>query len=121
MTAIIVIAVALSVVILMAVVTAYICFRMTFYIPDKYKKSTEEFPTPHGKIYDPYRESMIEWLKEVRAKNPSEHYCISFDGLKLFGRFYECSPDAPIELLMHGYRGEGERDMSGGVLRCAKL
>lgn len=107
--------------VILALLTAYICFRRIFYIPDKYKKSTEEFPTPHGEIYEPYRESMVEWLKEIRAKNPSEHYCTAFDGLKLFGRFYQYSDDAPIELLMHGYRGEGERDMSGGVIRCAKL
>jgi fermentation-respiration switch protein FrsA (DUF1100 family) len=45
----------------------------------------------------------------------------SFDGLVLRGRYYEYAPGAPIELMLHGYRGESERDMSGGVQRCFAL
>ena len=41
----------------------------------------------------------------------------SFDGLTLRGYFYEYAPGAPIELMMHGYRGEAERDLCGGVQR----
>ena len=44
----------------------------------------------------------------------------SFDGLTLRGKYYEYEKGAPIELLMHGYRGSMERDMSGGVVRCFK-
>ena len=42
----------------------------------------------------------------------------SFDGLTLRGWYYEYAPGAPIKLMMHGYRGDGERDLSGGVQRC---
>ena len=45
----------------------------------------------------------------------------SFDGLTLRGKYYECDPDAPVELLFHGYRGNAERDMSGGIARCFAL
>ena len=48
-------------------------------------------------------------------------YITSFDGLKLHGRYYEYAPGAPIELMMHGYRGAADRDLSGGVQRCFKL
>jgi len=53
---------------------------------------------------------------------PSEEFSItSFDGLKLYGRYYESIPGAPIELMFHGYRGSAERDLCGGVQRCFAL
>ena len=45
----------------------------------------------------------------------------SHDGLTLRGKYFEYSPDAPIEILFNGYRGSAERDMSGGIDRCARI
>ena len=45
----------------------------------------------------------------------------SFDGLLLHGKYYEYAPGAPIELMFHGYRGNAERDLCGGVQRCFAL
>ncbi len=103
------------------VLTAYTCFRMAFYAPKRKEKSGQEFRTPPGKIYEPYRDTMIGWMKEASAL-PHDEICItSFDGLKLYGKYYECIPDAPIELMMHGYRGRAERDLCGGVQRCFSI
>ena len=99
---------------------AYICFRMAFYVPKK-RPVAEEYPVPDGKEYIPYREQMIGWIKESRALPHEDVQITSFDGLTLRGRYYEYAPGAPIELMLHGYRGESERDMSGGVHRCFAL
>lgn len=102
-------------------ITSYICFRMAFYVPKKKEKCTEEFDLPKGKIYEPYHEQMIAWTKESRTF-PQERFTItSFDGLKLSGKYFEHTPDAPIELMFHGYRGNAERDLSGAVQRCFSL
>ena len=45
----------------------------------------------------------------------------SHDGLSLKGRYYECNPGGIVEILFHGYRGNAERDMSGGIARCFAL
>ncbi|MBQ8551982.1 MAG: alpha/beta hydrolase [Clostridia bacterium] len=103
-----------------AALTAYICFYMIFKRSDN-EKDTEEYPIPSGKVYEPFREDMIGYLKTVRAMPCRQAEITSFDGLKLRGRYYEYKKGAPIELLFHGYRGTAERDLSGGVLRCAKL
>ncbi len=106
---------------IIVLITAYICFRMTFYVTPKQRKPREENPLPPGKVYEPYRDQMIGWMKEVRAL-PHDEICItSFDGLKLYGKYYECQPGGPIELMMHGYRGLAERDLCGGVQRCFVL
>jgi dipeptidyl aminopeptidase/acylaminoacyl peptidase len=83
--------------------------------------SPETIETPVGKIYDPFRESMVKWVLDARAMNPQEFSIVSHDGLKLYANFYEYAPGAPIELMFHGYRGHAERDLSGGVQRCQKL
>ena len=45
----------------------------------------------------------------------------SFDGLTLRGKYYEFAKVAPIEILFHGYKGNAERDLSGGIFRCFAL
>lgn len=108
-------------VIIFVIISSYICFRLAFYVPKKRHQTIEEFDLPRGKIYEPYHDKMIAWTKEVRTL-PHEKFCItSFDGLKLCGKYYEYTPDAPIELMFHGYRGNAERDLSGAVQRCFSL
>ena len=58
---------------------------------------------------------------EIKAIPCKEISITSFDGLTLYGRYYECTPGAPIELMFHGYRGSAERDLCGGVQRCFAL
>ena len=102
-------------------VISYICFRMAFYVSEKNKKPKEEYPIPKGEIYEPYRDKMVGWIKEVRAMPCEEFHIRSFDGLRLRGKYYEYAPGAIIEIMFHGYRGSAERDMCGGVQRCFKL
>lgn len=100
---------------------AYICFFIIFYVPNAKKKSKEEYPIPSGPIYEPFREQMVSWMKATRNLPQEEISIRSFDGLTLRGKYYEYAPGAPIELMMHGYRGEAERDLCGGVQRCFAL
>jgi fermentation-respiration switch protein FrsA (DUF1100 family) len=101
---------------------AYVCYRITFYSsPKRPEAHREEYPIPNGKEYEPFRQQIIDWIKFARALPYREVSIQSHDGLTLRGRYYEFSPDAPIELMIHGYRGWGERDMSGGVYRCQRL
>ena len=100
---------------------SYLCFRMAFYVKDSDKIPKEEYPIPQGKVYEPHRDKMVGWMKEVRAMDCEEFFICSFDGLKLRGKYYEYAPGAVIEIMFHGYRGSAERDMCGGVQRCFKL
>lgn len=95
------------------------CYRKAFYAPPR--KKQEGINLPQGKIYEPYWEDMTAWATAVRNMPFQQLEITSFDGLKLRGRFYEYAPGAPIEMMFHGYRGDSERDMPGGVQRCFKL
>ena len=99
---------------------AFGCFCMAFFVP-KRDVPNEEYSIPPGQVYEPYRDTMVAWMKEVRTI-PFEAVSItSFDGLKLCGKYYEYAPGAPIELMFHGYRGSAERDLCGGVQRSFAL
>lgn len=100
---------------------ALICFLMVFYSPKRKPVRADEYPTPEGEIYDPYRPQMVEWIKAIRAMEHTDVSVTSFDGLTLRGAYYEQKKGAPIEILCHGYRGTGERDLNGGVFRCFAL
>lgn len=108
-------------ILLLTLVIAYICFYIAFYVPRKKSTASDEIRIPEGKIYEPYREQMITWIKAARALPHEDVSITSFDGLKLWGKYYEYAPGAPIELMFHGYRGSAERDLSGGVQRCFSL
>ncbi len=109
----------LTVLVFGVLMTAYMCFRMAFYADRK--PSGEEFPIPEGEIYEPYRDKMVAWMQETRAMLHEDMEIRSFDGLTLRGKYYECEPGAPIELMFHGYRGDADRDLCGGVQRCFAL
>lgn len=100
---------------------SFICFLLVFYVPDRKPIGEHEYPIPQGAIYEPYRECMTGWIKEARAMPHTDVSIVSEDGLTLRGKYYECAPGAPMELMIHGYRGNAERDMCGGVQRSFAL
>lgn len=100
---------------------SFVCFCLVFYAPTRKPMADDEFDIPPGEIYKPYREQMIAWMKETRGMRHEEVAITSFDGLTLRGQYYEYAPGAPIELMLHGYRGTAERDLCGGVQRCFAL
>lgn len=104
----------------LVLLVSYICFRMGFYAPPR-TPSGDAIDLPEGEIYEVFWEDMRRWTLEARA-TPHEDVSIpSFDGLTLTGKYYEYAPGAPIELMFHGYRGNAERDLSGGMQRCFRL
>ena len=106
---------------LLTLAISYYCYRRVFFSPPRKPMAADEYEIPPGKIYEVYRDKMVNWMKETRAM-PCERVSItSFDGLALRGRYYEYAKGAPVEILFHGYQGTSERDLCGGVQRCFAL
>lgn len=102
-------------------VICYICYRMAFYSPARSLPETDELSLPAGEIYEPYYPQMRAWTLQTRQIPAREYSIVSFDGLRLYGKYYEFAPGAPIEIMMPGYRGLAERDLCGGVQRAFRL
>ncbi len=97
----------------------YVCYHIVFH--SNRKQNKEKYPMPEIAGFEPYKDEMIKWMKQADNMEYRPVEITSFDGLKLKGKLYEYSKDAPIEILMHGYRGSARRDMSGGVIRSFML
>ena len=102
-------------------ITSAICFFKIFYSPKRKARADDDYELPPGDIYKPHYPDMIEWTKQARAIPHKKLEIKTFDGLTLRGRYYEHSPDAPIEIMMHGYHGNLERDLSGGIFRALDI
>lgn len=107
--------------VLLTIFIAFYCFRRVFYSPDRKPMQADEYEIPPGEIYEEYREQMVAWMKETRAMPCRRVSIVSHDGLTLRGRYYEYAKGAPLEMLFHGYQGNSERDLCGGVQRCFAL
>lgn len=101
-------------------VSTFICFYLTFYVKTK-DKIPPKYSLPLGNAYNPFKEKMVSLMKETENIPFKECVTKSFDGLSLYGKYYEYKKGAPIELMHHGYRGYCDRDLCGGVLRCFNL
>lgn len=98
---------------------SFVCFILVFY--SKGGPEKEKYPIPAGKIYEVYRDDMIRWIDEARGTPHVKVSVKTDDGLTLRGKYYEFIKGAPVEILLHGYRGTSLRDLSGGVARCRAL
>ncbi len=121
MTALYIILAILAAVFLLVLIASLVCFIIVFYSGKRKVLGPDEYDIPPGKIYEVFREDMVAWIKQIRSM-PHENIEIkSYDGLTLRGTYYEYAPDATVELLFHGYRGNAERDLCGGIERCFAL
>lgn len=105
----------------LVLLTALICYFRVFYSPSRRPLGENEYDFPEGEAYAAHRADMIRWVDMTRTMPHEDLSIVSRDGLTLRGRYYECNPDGIIEILFHGYKGNSERDMSGGVERCFAL
>lgn len=103
------------------ILAAYVCFCLVFKRPKSKVLGKDEYDLPPGEIYEPFYPAMKKWVDQIRSMDRELMEITSFDGLKLCGYYYEYSPDSPLELIFHGYGGNAERDLSGGVDRCFAL
>ncbi|MBQ2719137.1 MAG: prolyl oligopeptidase family serine peptidase [Clostridia bacterium] len=97
---------------------AALCYRIVFYSKPRTPLGDEEFRLPRGRVYEPYHEIMKTWIRRMRSEPYEALTLTARDGLTLRGRYYEVKKGAPVEILIHGYRGDPERDMSAAIERC---
>ena len=91
-------------------------YRKTFY------QSKKKRITPYGRInmksFAPYEERIRELIDAMVARECESVSITSRDGIRLSARYYHLSDDAPVEIMVHGYRGHALRDFAGGAKIC---
>lgn len=105
--------------IVLFVVFLFVLYDVIFSANKRYMG--DEHSLPHGKLYDPYHEVIKSCVGQVLEVPFEEVEVYSYDGLRLVGRYYHLSDDAPLIIFFHGYRCSGLRDGNGIFLYCRKL
>lgn len=98
---------------------SYFCYYITFY--QRKTNPSSDFTLPPGNEYLPFKDLLKGWSDDVKKLPYKEFTVKSFDNLTLYAKYYEFKEGAPIELMLHGYRGSADRDLCGGVKRCQSL
>ena len=111
----------LLIILLLVLLVSFALFLFIFYVPPRKSQDPDKIDYPPGKIYEPFYDSMKNWIITARETPHEDVSITSFDGLTLCGKYYEFAPGAPVELMFHGYRGSAERDMAGGMHRAFRL
>lgn len=95
------------------IVAAHICYRLGFSVPRQTEADLFRFPDTEQ--YAPFHEEMTEMVNAALAIPYEDVWITSDDGLRLHGKCYTSTPDAPVQIMFHGYKSGAERDFCGGL------
>lgn len=91
---------------------ARFAYNIAFKAPKR--RDFRSYTLPTKEQYIPHHGTMKRCMDRL-IEIPYEGVTItSFDGLKLFGRYYEVAPGAPVHILFHGYKSNPYMDGCGG-------
>lgn len=102
--------IAFIIVLLLISVVVYYVFSIAFMRQDI--SGLENIDDPVNAFLKDYREEVIEGMEFIDNTPYEEIYATSFDGLKLYGRYYQNGNSKGTILLFHGYRSNAKRDFS---------
>ena len=92
---------------------SYFCYRLAFSVPEQSREAL--FEMPDTEQYAPYSAEARQMISDALEIPYKEAVVTSYDGLRLFGKCYIASSDAPWLIMLHGYRSGAERDFCGGL------
>ena len=90
-----------------------ILFSYTFSKKKKTPDSSRDIP--NHKQYNAVKDRMLEMIDRLEETPFEEVTVKSYDGLKLYGRYYDRGNPCVIEIAFHGYHGHAIRDFCGGA------
>ncbi len=98
---------------------SYYAFRVAFLAPPHL--DTNHYFVPEGEQYDAVRDGIQKSVARMAERKYESITITSFDGSKLFARYYHVSDDAPVQILFHGYKSSCLLDCSGGTYFAQQL
>ncbi|MBR5597583.1 MAG: prolyl oligopeptidase family serine peptidase [Lachnospiraceae bacterium] len=98
---------------------SYYAFRTAFLAPPHL--DTNHYFVPEGEQYDNVREGIKKSVAQMAARQYEPITITSFDGSKLFARYYHVADNAPVQIMFHGYKSSSLLDCSGGSYFAHKL
>lgn len=100
--------------IVLTLFTAYICYRISFFAPKRVADKDVKIHLPKGGQYDILRDGIQKSVDRMLACEYEPVWITTFDGYKLFARYYHVADGAPLQIQFHGYKSSAILDFSGG-------
>ncbi|MBQ0084427.1 MAG: alpha/beta hydrolase [Clostridiales bacterium] len=91
----------------------YICYRIAFYVSPKLNKNP--YIMLEGEQYEALKDEITQMVDSVIDLKYTDCYTTSFDGYRLRARYYEVDKNAPLEIMVHGYKSIALRDYCGSL------
>lgn len=105
-------------VIIILLASSYYAYRIVFYSPARDPEVL--YKLPKGKQYEPLLADIHQWIHEVLELPYEEVITSSHDGQKLFARYYYTADNAPVQIMVHGYKSSAYLDFCGGIKLAKK-
>lgn len=114
-----IIAIIVLVLITAAVIMTLILYHQCFYSPLSTQGNL--YKIPNNEQYAPYRQKMARMIFDFSNVEYVPVETMSYDGLKLAGRFYAGKKDKPFIIGFHGYRSMAVHDYCGEGMHMVEL
>lgn len=88
-------------------------YIITFYSPKRSQNNV--YCIPDDEQCNKIKSDLYKKINDLLAQPFESVTVTSFDGLKLYGRYYHYKDGAPLDISFHGYRGNYARDMCGSA------
>ena len=106
---------------ILVVLTAYICYHISFRATKRVMDEDVQIHLPDGEQYMKVREGIEKCVTDM-LNRPFEPVTITtFDGKKLYARYYHVADGAPLQIQFHGYKSSAVLDFCGGSLYAGKI
>ena len=98
---------------------SYYAFRTAFLAPPHL--DANHYYVPESEQFDNVKEGIKKSVARMAQRKYDSITITSFDGSKLFARYYHVADDAPVQIFFHGYKSSSLLDCSGGSYFAKQL
>ena len=98
---------------------AYYAYRQAFYARSGKKNIKGYFEKNIS--FQKAKDEVEQMIAEIDASPYESVFVKSYDGTRLFAKYYHKEDGAPVQILIHGYKGKANRDMCGAYRLARQL
>ncbi len=106
---------------LLILLTAYISYRLAFLAPKRILDEDVKIHLPNGEPYIKVRKGIEKSVSHMLSRSFEPVTILTFDGKKLYGRYYHVCDNAPLQIQFHGYKSSAILDFCGGSSYAEKI